>query len=383
MNKIVLFLFLLTSFCFSSNAFDLKLLPPNIDTLHDNNDTAPDKIHIRTYLDFHYAYDAGLPGNRKRPYGSNPLYVNQFDVGYAFAELSYHTSNFRSTIALHSGGIVEQKYENETDLMKRIKELSGEYFIGKRLSIEGGIMPEMYSFEGFINKENWFATRAAITDFAPDYDMGMRLNYKLRNHLTFRVQVANGWQTLHESNNNKAVGTLLRYDTKHLLINWGTMTTNESNVDSINLERFYSNFFARVQLGKRWQIAPLWDFGIQRDSFNVNKLNYWQSAALNVKYQLNSKCNLAARGEFFYDPKEIIHELKTETPHGFQYKSVAMCFEYAFHQYASFRLEAKYSMAKDKIYIVKNTPNASSDDFIVIGQFLFELHHNLKVEGSY
>jgi hypothetical protein len=383
MNKIVLFLFFLTTFCFSSIAFDLKLTPPNIDTLHDNNDTAPDRIHIRTYLDVHYAYDSGLPQNRKRPYGSNPLYVNQFDIGYAFAELSYHTSRFRSTIALHTGSIVEQKYENENDLMKRIKELSGEYYIGKGLSIEGGVMPEMYSFEGFINKENWFSTRSAMTDFAPDFDMGVRLNYKTKNHWTFRTQIANGWQILHETNNNKSFGTLIRYDNKHFLFNWGTMTTNESTVDTINLERFYSNLFLKFQLGKKWQIAPLWDFGIQRDSFDVRKINYWQSASLNFRYQFNDKFNLAARGEFFYDPKEIIHELKTETVHGFQYKSVAMCIEYTFHQYASFRLEAKYSTARDKIYMIKNVPNSSNNDFIVMGQFLFELHHHLKVEGSY
>ena len=362
-----------------------RIIPfENIDSLAlQTNDTVQDEIHLRTYLDFHYVYDNDMPGNRKRPYGSNPLHVNQFDIGYAFAELTYKTKNFRSTISFNSGCIVERMYELESEMMKHIREMSGEYFIGNGVSIEGGIMPAMYGFEGFINKENWFSTRAVMTDFAPDYDLGVRLNYRYKNHWSYRVQIANGWQTLREVNNNKAVGTLIRYDSPKVLINWGTMTTNESSVDSINLERFYSNFFAKFHLGKKWQIAPLWDAGFQRDSFNFNKLNFWTSACINIRYQWKPKLSLAARYEYFYDPKQIIPDVITNTPNGFQYKGGSICVEYAFHPYASFRLETRYAHSRDKIYMVKNKVNSSNSDLFVMGQFLFELHHDLKVVSTH
>ena len=363
-------------------ANDLYTLP-NIDTLHDNNDTASNQIKIRTYLDFHYTYDANMPGNRMRPFGSNPYNVNQFDIGYAFAELSYKTKNFRSTIALNSGCIVDRMYILESEQIKRIRELSGEFFLGNGLSIEGGIMPAMYGFEGFINKENWFSTRAVMTDFAPDFDLGVRINYHRGKHWTYRFQVANGWQTIRETNNNKAVGTLIRYENSKFLVNWGTMLTNESTIDSINLERFYSNFFMKIKLGKKWQIAPLWDYGIQRDSMNFHKINYWTSACLNIRYQFKPKLSVAARYEYFYDPKQIVPDVVTNTPNGFRYNGASVCFEYAFHEYAAFRIETRYAHSRDKIYDVRNTKLASNHDFFVMGQFLFELHNKIKVSETH
>lgn len=280
------------------------------DTLSsEKNDTSNDEIHIRTYLDFHYAFDANMPSNRIRPFGSNPLNVNQFDLGYAFAEISYKTKKFRAVYAMNSGCIVERMYIMENEVLKRIREMSGEYFFTKKISVEGGIMPAMYGFESFINKENWFSTRAVMTDFAPDFDFGARFTYRKDAHWTFRFQVSNGWQVLRETNNNKAIGTLVRYDSERLMVNWGTMLTNESTIDSINLERFYSNFFAKIHLGKKWQIAPLWDFGLERDSNHFHKINFYTSACINLRYQFTPKVSLAARYEYFYDPKQIIPDV--------------------------------------------------------------------------
>ena len=373
-NFLVLSLFLI-SLRLNANSFK--------DTLDVTKDSVTNEINIRTYVDFHYAYDVNMPIDRKRPYGSNPLHVNQFDIGYAFAELSYKTKKFRSTLAFNSGCIVERMYELESELMKRIRELSGEYFVGNGISIEGGIMPAFYGFEGFINKENWFATRAVMTDFAPDFDLGIRLKYNYKDKWLFRLQVANGWQTLREVNNNKAVGTLIRYESPKLMVNWGTMITNESAIDSIDLERYYSNFFAKFSIGKKIQIAPLWDIGIERDSAHRQSFNLWTSASLNVRYQIKQKLSIAVRGEYFYDPKQVIPDVITNTPNGFRYKGAAICFEYAFHPLASFRLEGRYAYSMDKIYTHFDKLKSSNNDFFLMGQFLFELHHKIKVSETH
>ena len=386
MNFKLYFSSLIFTILFLFNSFsnvELKFMLPSIDTLHDNEDTSSDQINIRTYLDFHYAFDPNLPSDRMRLYGSNPYHVNQFDIGYAFAELSYKTKNFRTSLALNTGSLVERMYILENEQIKRIRELSGEYFLGNGLSVEGGIMPAMYGFEGFINKENWFSTRAVMTDFAPDFDLGVRLNYRKGKNWIYRFQIANGWQTIRETNKNKAIGTLIKYENSNLLVNWGTMLTNESTIDSINLERFYSNFFMKFKIGKKWQIAPLWDYGIQRDSFNFKKIHFWTSACLNVRYHYNSKMNFAARYEYFYDPKQIVPDVVTNTPNGFRYKGASICFEYAFHKFASFRIETRYAHSLDKIYTRKNIKNDSNNNIIIMGQFLFELHHHLKIQASY
>lgn len=343
-----------------------------------NKEIEKDEVFFRVYMDLNYAYDFDHPADHIRPFGSNPNHVDQFDIGYSFVEVGYKTQKFRVNAAFNAGGVVDKMYENEPFMLNRIREMSGEFYFDDRFSLEGGIMPAFYGFEGFINKENWFVSRAVMTDFAPDFDLGARLHFRTKTPWRFVLQVANGWQTLRETNNKKSVGALVRYEGKKVFVNWGTMRTNESKIDSLDLTRCYSNFFMQFHVGEKLKIAPLWDFGIQKDSLNNQKFNFWTSACLNVRFEWNNKLATSVRGEMFYDPHQIIPEVFTGTPNGFKYYGASFGMDYMFSEHAWFRFEARYAHSKDAVYHSRN--GLLYQDLVLIGSLQIDIQNKLKVQ---
>lgn len=352
----------------SANEIDSMRFFPESDSLKQKNNF----FNLRFYSDVNYAFDLNRENDNDRPFGSNPLHVNQFDIGYSFLEASVHTNRFRSTFAMNHGGVVDKMYESEPMLLKRIRELSSEFELKENLGLEVGIMPAFYGYEGFINKENWFLSRAVMTDFAPDFDLGARLNYQYKNW-KFKLQVANGWQTLRETNHNKALGTLVRYETEKLIVNWGTMTTNESKIESLNLRRYYSNFFTQFNLSERNSLAVLWDIGCQRDSFAIETFNLWTSASIYYRYKLNETWTFATRIDSFYDPHQIIPEVKTNTIHGFQFIGGSLGIDYNINEHAALRFECRYASSKDPVYPYKDG-TLKNNDLLFILSAQFDLH---------
>lgn len=380
-----MFSLLLVLFASASNALATTYSPVKGDTtktqVTDSSRTKEaekDEVFFRVYMDLNYAYDFDHPSDHTRPFGSNPNHVDQFDIGYSFVEIGYKTQKFRVNAAFNTGGVVDKMYENEPFMLKRIREMSGEFYFNDRFSLEGGIMPAFYGFEGFINKENWFVSRAVMTDFAPDFDLGARLHFRTKTPWRFVLQVANGWQTLRETNKNKSVGALVRYEGEKVLVNWGTMRTNESKIDSLDLTRYYSNFFMQFNIGEKLKIAPLWDFGIQKDSLNSQKFNFWSSACLNVRYQWSPKLATSVRGEMFYDPHQIIPEVFTGTPNGFKYYGASFGFDYMFSEHAWIRFEARYAHSKDAVYHARN--GLLYQDLVFIGSLQFDIQNKMKIQ---
>lgn len=335
-------------------------------------------LRVRLYADAHYAQDFNNPYNGIRRFNSSPFYVNQFDVGYAFVETSLLEGPFRLTLAVHHGSVVEKMYEGEgNELWKQFREVSGEVNFGHGLSLEAGIMPAHYGYEGFPNLENWFATRAVMTDFAPDFDLGARLTWRPDDRWLFRVQVANGWQTLRDTNRAKSFGTLVRYEHDGLLVNWGTMLTREPYKkryleavaapeaetgseefhysDLPDYERYYSNFFIHKKWERFW-LAGLFDFGVGEHgenslgSVDAGNYDFWTSAGVLAKYFFAQNWAVGSRTEYFHDPHTIVPEVMTYTPHGFQTVGQTLGLEWSPRHDFAIRLEGKYYHSRDPVY---------------------------------
>ncbi len=371
-------------------------------------------LKVRAYADGMYSQDFNRPYNGIRRFNSSPYHVNEFDISYSFVDFTFKKDRFRSTLAVHHGSVVEKMYEGESELWKQFREVSGEYFFDHGLSVEFGDMPSHYGFEGFINKENWFASRAIMTDFAPDFDLGARLNYRPTSHWLFRLQVANGWQTLRETNHDKAFSTLIRYEDQRLMVNWGTMITKEpfkqrflSPGQSISLptygaeyqyskdpsyERYYSNFFMHYKWDHLW-VAYLLDLGMNEHGRNslgkqdINGYDFWASTAFCIKYFFLDHWAIASRTEYFYDPHTIVPEIMTYTTNGFQTIGETLTLEYAPKKYFTFRLDARYYRSKDKVYTsthevdlmkLEDQKYLKRDDFLVLASVAYEFYHLFK-----
>lgn len=326
------------------------------------------KIAYEVYADFHYTRDFDNPVGRYRFSDSNPQYVNQFGFAYGYAEVYLGYKKFLAKAAFHSGEIVDLMYRDEDYLFKFIRELSMTYRLNENIEFESGIFPAIFGAETFINKENLHATRAVMTDFAPDFETGFRVKYRLGKYWSGTAQMTNGWQVIRENNNSPGFGLVTVFDVpRKFLFNWGMFIGNEvyKAKNATDQFKFYHNFFGRVYLGKKWIIAPMVDIGMIENP-TTGKLDYWQSYGGSLRYALTDKWGIAGRYEYVHDPNSIINEIITNTPNGFQMRGSTLTLEYLPAEEVAVRFEARHSNSVDPIFFDHTGGKVKEDVFIML-----------------
>jgi hypothetical protein len=342
----------------SSQAQDAKSHSLDLDQL---------KVAYEVYGDFHYSYDFNRPVGRLRFSDSNPQFVNQFSFTYGYGQVYLFYKKFQAKAAFHSGEIVDLMYRDEDYLYKFIRELSMTYKVNEHIEFESGIFPAIFGAETFINKDNLHATRAVMTDFAPDFETGFRVKYQLGKYWSGIAQMTNGWQVIKENNDSPGFGLVTVYNKpSKLLFNWGIFAGNEvyKSKDANNQFKLYHNFFARVHLGKRWIVAPMFDIGMIKNVATDN-MDQWQSYGGSVRYAINDELGIAARYERVYDPHSIINEIITNTPNGFQLHGSTLTLEYLPSDEITVRLEGRHSLSLDPIF-TNETNKVDNDLFIML-----------------
>lgn len=335
------------------------------------------KVGYEAYVDFHYSYDFDRPFNRIRKFDSNPEYVNQFGLAYTYGQVYFDYGKFRAKVAVHAGDIVDIMYiDEEAYVFKLIRELSFTYQANDRLEIEMGIFPAVFGAETFINKDNLHATRAVMTDFAPDFETGFRMKYRLGEYWSGVAQITNGWQVVRDNNDSPGFGLVHVYDKpQKFLFNYGIFAGNEVYKSKNAMEQFkmYHNVFSRFYLGK-WIIAPMFDIGMIKDPI-TNNMNYWHSYGGSVRYAVSPKWGVAARYERINDPDQIINDIITSTPNGFQMHGSTLTLEYLLNQEATFRLEGRHTLSKDPIFTTHNPYEKINNDFFIMLSIAIKFNH--------
>lgn len=330
-----------------------------------SKDVGPGTLSMNLYGDFGYAFGPQrkhkyydyitktiVEDFGRRDYTSYPLYVNQFSLAYAYVQGQYEIPNkFRFRLALHTGHTVESLYNEEMKALQAIREVAIYYYFFPKLAMEAGIFPSYFGAEIVLNKENLHATRAYIADFTPDYEAGFRLHYHVRKDMTLRIMVLNGWQEIRDQNGRKALGFVWSVNRPGKIVgDWNMYWGNEAPLgDSTPIFRHYQNLYYRVWLGKRWLIFPMLDFVMQKNN-RTDRYDFVVSPAFSLRFAILEKLGLAARWDYLYDKADIIPELKTGTPNGWQSHSVTGTLEYLPLPQLTLRLEGRYGTNKDAVF---------------------------------
>lgn len=339
------------------------------------------ELRFSGYFDGYYAHDFSNPVDGQedfeesdhtggRQYTSNPLYDQQFSIGYGFFQVDFEHQNVGFRFAHHFGDIVQKMYADEPERLKDIREASASFKFSDKLMVEFGYMPSIFGFETFINKENMHATRSYMTDFAPDFDAGVRFYYMLSDHEVLKFQVTNGWQVERDKNKEKALGLAYVIDKpKDFLFNWGVFFGDESLPGVKTSYRFYNNLFAKIHLHDKWIFAPVLDVGWQQElTSNKKPWSPWQSYGASLRYALTTKLGIAARYDRTYDPHTIIPELESNPPteHGWSHNGYTLTYEYLYNAAATFRIEGRYVKSKDAIFKTEDEGELSDEDSFLL-----------------
>ena len=310
--------------------------------------------------------DSGNSNDAGRQYTSNPLYDRQFSLGYGFFQVDFEHQNVGFRLAYHFGDIVQKMYLEEPERLKDIREASASFTLSDKLKMEVGLMPSIFGFETFINKDNMHATRSYMNDFAPDFESGVRFYYAKSEHETIKFQVTNGWQVYQDKNKEKALGLAYVYDKpKEFLFNWGMFFGDETPIGVKTSYRFYNNIFAKIQIHDKWILAPVLDLGWEQKLTSSKKpWSPWQSYGVSLRYALTTKLGLAARYDRTYDPSTIIPELKTNPPtiHGWIHNGYTLTYEYLYNPATTFRLEGRYMKSRDAEFKTDEVGELTDED---------------------
>jgi hypothetical protein len=326
------------------------------------------EIGYEAYMDYHYSADFNNAKDNFRPFNSNPINVNQFALAYTYAQATFEYRRMTAKAAFHTGEIVSLMYAGEDYLTKFIRELSFTYRMTYKMEIEAGIFPAIYGAETFINMDNLHATRAVMTDFAPDFETGIRMKYRFNKYWRTTLQVTNGWQTIKENNHSPGFGAVLIYDKpRKFLFNYGVFLGNEvyQSKNALDQLKFYNNLFARIYVGKKWIFAPMIDYGMIRNPA-TQVMDTWHAYGGSVRYALTPEWGVAARYERVYDPNQIINEVITNTPSGFQIHGSTLTLEYVPAPQVMVRLEGRHSLAKDPVYNYGDNQKSRQDFFVML-----------------
>lgn len=319
------------------------------------------------YVEAYYQYDFNKPADNNRPgfiYSHNRH--NEFNLNLGFLKGSYSTEKVRANLALAAGTYMNANYGAETGVLKNIFEANAGLKISKKrnLWVDAGIFASHIGFESALSKDCWVLTRSILAENSPYFESGVKITYTSNNNKWMASGLLlNGWQRIKRVAGNSAMsyGTQLQYKpNSKVLINYSSFIGTDKP-DSSRQWRYFHNLYGIINVTGKLGIIAGFDIGAEQKVKGSSSMNAWYAPVLILKYAINSKWAVAARGEYYYDRNEVI--IVSGTSNGFQTSGFSFNLDYAPVNNAVIRLEARTLESKDNIF-VKGNGFKSNNSFI-------------------
>ncbi len=328
---------------------------------------AANPLTFSGYVEAYYQYDFNKPADNNRPgfiYSHNRH--NEFNLNLGFLKGSYNTDRVRANLAVGIGSYMNANYAAEPATFRNIYEANAGVKISKKknLWIDAGIFSSHIGFESAVSKDCWTLTRSILADNSPYFESGAKVTYTSDNNKWIMSALAlNGWQRIKrlEGNSLMSFGTQLQYKpNKTSTFNYSTFIGTDKP-DSVRLIRYFHNLYAIFNVTKKLGIIAGIDIGSEQKSKSSQSMNIWYSPDLILKYTINDKWAVAARGEYYDDQYGVI--IASGTPNGFKTTGFSVNVDYAPISNAVIRLELRSLNSKDDVF-TKGSGLTNNNTFI-------------------
>lgn len=321
------------------------------------------------YVDTYFGFDFNKPKDANRPYFVSSARHTEFNINLAYLSLKFNSPRARATFTPGFGTYMNANYSMERSTLQNLLEANVgiKLLKDKDLWLDVGVMPSPYSTESAISFDQLMYSRSIGSENVPYYLTGGRLSFPLGKKVNLSLYLLNDWQVIQDENLPLAFGTQLEYKlSSHLSLYWNTYIGNETSVNNPTYEeRYFSDFYAN------WNPIPRFTFtaslygGIQNllDSTEKNNGNWWQ-VNIQGRFQFLPQHSLAARLEYFDDPKEILVRTITGVD-GFNVSSASICYTWTVIKQVLFRVEARQFLSSHYIYFDPHD-HFSNNDFLLI-----------------
>ena len=317
------------------------------------------QLSFTAYVEVFYSYDFNKPVNNDRPafFYSHSRH-NEFNLNLGFLKVSYNADKVRANLALAAGTYINANYAAEPGVLKNIFEGNAGVKISKKknLWVDAGIFSSHIGFESALSKDCWTLTRSILADNSPYFESGAKITYTSNNDKwVVSGLLLNGWQRIKRVNGNSALsyGTQVQYKpNSKVLLNYSTFIGTDKP-DSSRQWRYFNNVYGVINVNDKFGITAGFDIGFEQKAKGSSIMNTWYAPVLILKYMVNNKWTVAARGDFYCDRNGVI--IASTTPNGFQTAAFSFNIDYAPLSNALIRLEARYLKSKDKVFAKENS----------------------------
>jgi hypothetical protein len=330
-------------------------------------ESKPSPLTFSGYAEIYYSYDFNKPvDNNKAGFLYSHIRHNEFNLNLGFGKAAYNTENVRANLAIGAGTYMNVNYAAEPDVMKNIYEANAGVKLSKKknLWLDAGIFSSHIGFESAISKDCWTLTRSILAENSPYYEAGAKLTYTSDNNKWVISGMAlNGWQRIKRVDGNSLMsfGTQIQFKPNNTTtLNYSTFIGTD-RPDSTRLMRYFHNLYAIFNLSSKLGVTAGFDIGTEQKAKGGNDMNTWYSPVLILKYNINDKWAVAARGEYYEDENGVI--ISTGTPNGFKTTGFSLNLDYAPASNVLVRLEGRSLNSKDEIFI-KESDIKKNDLFI-------------------
>ncbi len=335
------------------------------------------KVSWSGFVDVYYSKNFNSPSNQMNQIRNFDIYENQLGLNLAKLTVQEQAQpvGFRVDLAIGTGNDVVQGLLNPlngatTPSVSTLNLVEQAYLtavvpIGSGLTIDIGKFATMMGYEVIESNGNWNYSRSLMFAWAiPYYHMGMRLTYPVTDNFTVAVHIVNSWNTVIDNNKSKSVGLELSYSpTSATTMTLNGMSGFEQPTGIPYGKKDVAELIVTQQAGDHLSLAVDATYGRERV---LGVLDMWKGVAAYVKYNLDSKSDIAMRGEIYYDPNDYTTSVTFPKA---TFKEITATYEYRPWGPLILRLEARDDFANGNSFISASSalPTRSSQPTLLIG----------------
>ncbi len=313
------------------------------------------KLDFSAYADAYYAYEFNKPADGYRPYVTQAVRHNEFNLNWLFVKAEYEDEKVRGSVGLQTGTYVQVNYGAEpNDLTRMIYDTYAGIKLGEGVWLDAGVFGGHTGYESPLSIENEVFTRALATEFTPYYQTGVRLSTELSDQLSLTAVVLNGWQIISETNDAKSYGFNLTYEVNDkLTLNYGNLLGNEGDGMVGKKYRIYNHFYTRYQVSDGFHLMLSLDHGSQEAPDSEEDASFF-FATLIGGIKLSDKVDLGLRYEYVIDEDGIL--IASPGGIGFENNIGSVSFNYRPQSNIAWRTELRIATGDNDLYFDEDGP---------------------------
>lgn len=322
-------------------------------TCHAQDTLQQPQLSFEAYLDLYYAYDFNQPETRIRlPWVVDHNRHNEFNLNLGILAARLEHKRYRANLAMQAGTLVEDNYILESDVMQHVFDANAGVSLDPKgkLWIDAGIFGESHiGLESGIAIKNDVLSRSLVAEQSPYYLAGAKLSYEPNEYWLFSINVNNGWQRIARVRGNSlpGFGSQAQYRTDKLTLNWSTFICSEFPDDQRRM-RYFNDLYAIWQLVPAMRATISFDFGYQQRTRASNIYDSWWGALAILHFDIDDRWSIAARGEYFHDPREVV--VSAQPGRGLQTGGVSLNAGYLAFGRVHCRAEARLFISPEAIF---------------------------------